>query len=295
MAIQIPRLRKEDTADINVDELEAAEYSEQTYASYGGEIPPNDTILTAYVKAIWWTRTGGGSPMLKVLVIADDNEGELEEYNGLPSWENMGLSAGAKFKWAPFFSHFGFTIRDVKNKIVLASDEDDNIGAPISKIGDFVPGSDESWCRIITSREKYNGAWQAHVQSWLPYEDEEPEETEDEPEVEDDVSWEDQEQEAEEDEDEDEDEDVVEEVPAPPPARRGRAAPAAKAPAAAKTSAKTSNTPAATSTRATAHKPATAASGPAKARAARTASVPSTPTAAKRGRRAAGSSDDPPF
>lgn len=275
----MPKLRKEDVASMDIDELEAAEYSDQQFSSYDGEVPPKDTILTAFVSKIWWTRTNNNDPMIKVLIEAGENEGDLEEYNGLPCWENMALTTGAKFKWAPFLDHFGLTIRDVKNKTVVAA-EDDSIGAPVEKIGTFVPGSDESWCRIIIARERYEGEWQAHVGGWLPYdEDEEPEEVDDE-------ADEAEDEELEEEEDDIEEEEEVEDEPEPP-ARTRRAAPGrAKAREAAKPAATARKTPAATTSRASARKPATAASGTARAKA--SAARPA------RGRRAA-DTDEPPF
>lgn len=272
----MPKLRKQDVADINVDELEEAEYSGGSYAKYSGEIPPADTVLTAYVKSMWWTLTQNDDAMIKVLVIADENTGDEEEFNGLPIWENMALTTGAKFKWAPFFEQFGITVQDLKDKkgnsrVVVAAEDDPNMGAPIEKIGNFTPGSDESWCRVITSREKYNGNWQAHVAEWLDYE--EPDEDADEEEPEEDL--EDEETEDTEEE-EDEQDDDVEEEETPPPARGRR------------TAAKASKAAPATPPRSTARKAAPARSGAAKA----TAAAP----ARGRGKRAAsGSADEPPF
>jgi hypothetical protein len=277
----MPKLRAADVADIDPDELENAEYSEGSYTSYSGDIAPADTVLRAYVKNIWWTRANPkpgeevGSPMLKVLVIADGNEGELEEYDGMPMWENMVLTSAAKFKWHPFFEHFGISIRDVKankagkSNVVVSAEEDDRGQSVVEKIGSFVPGedSDEAWCRVVTTREKYEGNWQAHVGVWLDYDEDEEGEEPEEPE----------EPEEEEPEEEPEEEDEPEEEPEEVQPARGR-----------RTAAKASRTAPATPARSTARKPAPSRSAPAKGRA---------PAPAKRGRgrSAAGSSDDPPF
>lgn len=262
----MPKLRAEDTADLDVEELEDAEYSTEQFTSYKGDIPEDDTVLRAYVKAMWWTKTSNGSSMIKVLVEADENEDELEEYNGLPCWENMALTTGAKFKWAPFLEHFGLTIRDVKSKTIVAA-EDDNIGAPITKIATFVPGSDESWCRIVVSREKYEGKWQAHVREWLEYDEDEDEGGPDD--------------ESEEDIDE---EPETEDEPEPAPAPRGR-----------RTAAKASKPAAAPESPRGARKPAPSRSGPQKSAPARSA-APEKPAAQVRGRgRRAAASDEPPF
>src|ERR1700691_4350988 len=141
----MPKLKVDDK-ELNVKELEAAEFKEgESYTSYDGDIPPKDTVLRSYVKKMWWTYTGNDDPMLKVLVESGENEGDDEQYDGLPMWENMALTAGAKFKWAPFLEWAGLTIRDVKTKTIVEDEDDPNMGAPITKIGDFEPGSEESW------------------------------------------------------------------------------------------------------------------------------------------------------
>jgi hypothetical protein len=123
-------------------------------------------MVLARVDKIWWTYSGNDDPMLKVLCVAEDNPEPLDEYDGLPMWENMVLTSGAKFKWAPFLEHFGLTIRDVRNKIMVDA-EDDNQGAPVTKIGSLVIGSDDCLFVAVVTKEKYQGKWQAHVAEWL--------------------------------------------------------------------------------------------------------------------------------
>jgi hypothetical protein len=172
----VPTLKLEDD-EFDIDALEAAEYdpdAEVQFEKYSGEQPEADTILRAYLKSMWLTYTAekpdgsGGDPMLKLLVVAAENTGTEAEFDGLPIWENLALTPASKFKWKPFIDHFGLTLKQIKTKMVVA-DDDDNVGAPITKIDKFVPGSDESWCRIVTSREKYQGNWQTHVGRWLEY------------------------------------------------------------------------------------------------------------------------------
>lgn len=252
----MPRI-KVDKDELDVAALEEAEWTESEFDTYEGNIPPKGTILNAYVKTMWWSHTQAGDGMLKILIIADENEGELKEYDGLTIWENLALSPGAKFKWKPFIDHFGITLRDIQTKMVAKGAEDHpTFGAELSKVGTFEPGSESSWCRVITSRERYDDAWQAHVFKWLDFltvdeDEEEPEEIEDE-----------------ELDEELEEEEEEEAEPEPAPARRTRTA-----------------KPIARSARTTA-KPA--------ARGTRTAST--TPRAAKPARRAAKPADDePPF
>src|SRR5579872_7355990 len=218
----MPKLKVDD-ADLNVDELEEAEYTEST--RYHGEIPPKGTILTGRITKMWWTYTQSETedPMLVVLFVAEDNTGKNAKFNGLPIWERLPLTVKAKFKWAPFFEVIGITIRDVKTKTVVEAEDDPRFGAPITKIATFEPGEDVSWVRVVTGTHRYEGALQVDADVWMEYED--PEESDAE------------------DEETEEPEDVeVEEEPEPEePAARGRtgrrtaaatpAKPAAKTPA----------------------------------------------------------------
>jgi hypothetical protein len=114
--------------------------------------------------------------MLKILFVAEGNEGDEAEYDGLPVWENYSLIPTMKFKWAPFLDCLGLTIRDVMKKTFVEDEEDGTRGQPITKIGNsWKPNTDEAWCSIVTGHHKYQGEWQTDVDVWMPYEDEEPE------------------------------------------------------------------------------------------------------------------------
>ncbi len=295
----MPKLR------VGADELdvaanEEAEYSDGDFESYDGLIPPGDTKLTAYVKSMWKTKDKNGKYMLKVLVVAADNVGEEAEYDGLPMWGNYSIIPKAKFKWAPFFDQFGITVLDAKNKTYTEDEEDEQFGWPITKIGTFKPGSEASWCRVITKLgHNQEGDPRAEVKNWLDYE--EPEDLEDEAEPEDeDTEDEEYEEELEDTEDEEQEEDDEQEEEAEeeeepvPPARGGRRTAAAR-PATARGAAKTAAAkPAAKGRTAPAEptrQPAARRTAPA-----RSASAKAAPAATRgKGRRAAAAQDEPPF
>jgi len=311
----MPKLRKADVDDIDADALDEATYSTEEYDSYDGETPPVGILLRAYVKRMWWTRTqekpggGGDDPMLKVLVVAGDNDGDRAKYNGCPFWLNLALIKSVKFRWGPMFEHFGLTMREVTTKTYVESltDTSDPNGAKVQRIGTFKPGEDQdgAWCTILTGQEAYNGSMQPRVKAWLDYEayeegaedgdGDEPEEPEDEYYDEDsdeadeyDEADEDYDEDEEGDEDEDEDEDEEPEEPEETP-RRGRAAPARSA-RGARTASKAA--PARTGSRA---RPA-AAKAPASARTGSRARPAAAATSTRgRGRGAAAKSDEPPF
>ena len=188
----MPKLKITDD-ELDVNDLEDAEYEDRDFETYDGEQPPKGTVLRGYIKNVWYTFTKNDDPMLKVLFIADGNEGDEEQYNGLPVWENLALIRSVKFRWQPFFDTFGLSIRLVKTKTIIA-EEDESQGAPIQKIGTWKPGEDAR-CKIITGREKYGENWNTKIGKWLS--DEEPEDPE-----------------------EDEFEEEEEEEPAPPPRTR---------------------------------------------------------------------------
>src|SRR5215469_128447 len=100
----MPKLRRADVEDIDAAELDEATYSTEEYDSYEGEVPPIGTLLRGYIKRMWWTRTqpkpdgSGDDPMLKVLWVAAEIEGEDEEFNGCPFWLNYALIKSVKFR-----------------------------------------------------------------------------------------------------------------------------------------------------------------------------------------------------
>ena len=281
------KLRKDEIADLDVADLDAAEYSESDFDSYSGRIPDDNTELYGYVAAMWWCRTAekddgtGLDPMIKVLWIAGDNDGDLAEFNGLPVVENLVLVKGAKFRWAPFLNVFGITLKAIKTATYVAEEDDERWGgAPIEKIGNFVPGEDNdaAWSRVITKKRFWNERWTAESKKWLPWEtadgdeSEEVDDSADEEIADEETAEEEYDTEAEdgdeeyEDEGDEEDADEEEAEPEPPargrrpaaparPARSTAAKPAAARPAGRRTAAK----PAAAASSSRGRKPAAAA------------------------------------
>lgn len=322
------KLRKEDVEDLDVAALDAVEYSDSDFQDYDGEVPPIGTELIGYVKRMWWTRTAvkpdgsGDDPMLKILWVSDENEGDEEEYNGLPVWLNAPLIASAKFRWAPFLDCYGLTLRDIKSKTYVEDTEDQN-GAPIERIGNWKPGqdSDAAWSRIVTGRESYNGSWQARAKEWLALDGAEPED----PDAEPDADAEDTEVELFEDADGnlvdaegnyynddgtpmEDPEEAADPDPEPAPARTSgrrasqkptaatgaRSGRSAKAPAAKPAAARTGGRAARSAPAAPARSGRAAAAAP--ARPARSTSTKPAARAGRRGStRAAGSDEEPPF
>jgi hypothetical protein len=172
----MPKMKLTDD-EFDPDELDV-EYEGNQFERYDGDIPKTGTILTARVTKMWWTQSGDGDSMIKALVVAEQNDGSKDEYNGLPVWENLTFITRAAFRYQPFLENFGVTLKEIKNKMMVAND-DDNIGTPIESIGGWEPGSDDALCRIVIKRERYNGEWSARidVDGWMPYEEpDEPEE-----------------------------------------------------------------------------------------------------------------------
>jgi hypothetical protein len=171
----MPKLRAEDIEGIDVDYLDSIEYSTEEFDRYDGDVPPVGLTLSGYTKKIWWTRSAKDDAMLKILWIADENEGDLEEYNGCPFWLNASLIGGAKFKWAPWMEVYGFTLRKVLTTTYVSKKEDQN-GAPVERIGSWKPGaeSDAAWCYIVTDQEPYNGVMRPQVKEWIAWDDFDP-------------------------------------------------------------------------------------------------------------------------
>lgn len=163
----MPKLRVPDD-ELDVKELEDAEYTEGSgdYEDYEGPEPGGKVLVPLYIKKLWWCYTSNEDPMIKVLAIADDTAGR---FSGWPVWDNIALTAGAKFRWQPFLDAFGFTLRDIKGKIMVGEEED--LGDPIEKIGTWQPGEDQdgAYARVLTKREKYQGNWSTKIDTWLKY------------------------------------------------------------------------------------------------------------------------------
>jgi hypothetical protein len=176
-------LMKLNDDDFDPEELDVDYETGKSYTKYDGEIARTGTILSARVAKGWWTESADGDPMLKIVVEAEQNEGDDEEYDGMPAWENLVFKPSAAFKYGPFLEFFGITLKDIKKKMMVEKDDDPKNGTPIISIGGWKFGSDDALCRYVVSRERYKGKWQAHVQEWLPWDeaDEEPEEEEEAP------------------------------------------------------------------------------------------------------------------
>jgi hypothetical protein len=300
------------TSEFNIAELEEADYNESDdFESYDGELPPSDTVLTGYIKSMWWTMTGSNKRMFKILFVAADNEEDEAEFDGLPIWDNPFFSPDGKFRWKPFIDNFGVTLTDIQKKLYLEPEENDHprFGSVVERVGTLVPGGDTAWARVLTKIGfDQEGNRRVEIKKWLPLEDEdeivdeeEPEDEEEPPEDPEDYDDSDDSDEEEEDEDyeeEDEEEDEEEEEPEPP--KRGRR----PAPAAAKAAAKPGASPGA-SAKARAAKTAPARGGRAAAAPARGAKPAATrgtrttttkPASATRGRRTAQPPQkEPPF
>ena len=297
-AVTIPKL-KLTKSEFNPDELDV-EYDDSSYDTYTGEIPKTGTILLFRCTKAWWTYAADETPMMKILSTAEQGENGTEEYDGLTVWDNLPFKPSAAFKYGPWLDVNGLTLQDVfKNTFV--ADDDDNVGAPIEKIGDWEPDSDTALYQIVIKRDRFDGEWSAKAKQYLPLDDDELDEE--------DEADEDEEPDEDNDDDEEEEEDDEEEEDEPEPPTRGKRSRAAAAPSPAKPATRT-RTAAARGSKAPAAKPAAPASGrvsrtAAKAPAAKapatrrgTAAKPATASSApaKAGRKGrAAQSDDPPF
>ncbi len=147
---------------------------ESTFKRYTGEIPRNGTILIARVTKMWWTQSRAGDPQIYLMAFAEQNTGELKQFNGLPIRERLTFIPDAAFRYMNFLNNFGLTTKDIFNKMDVEQ-EPDNIGDIINSIADWVVGSDDALCRIALVRDRYDpDELKAKVdkEGWLPLDDE---------------------------------------------------------------------------------------------------------------------------
>lgn len=152
----------------NIDALDEAEVSDD-YVEYDGPVAPKNTILAGHLKKLWASQSKNGDLMLTNLFIADGNEGDKKQYNGMPLFDRVTFTPKAKFHWQPWLSAFGVTLAQIKGKTDVA-DEDEKNGSPVNKIGKFRPGEDAK-CRVLAGRSKYEGEYRNEVSKWLPAEE----------------------------------------------------------------------------------------------------------------------------
>jgi len=162
------KMKWEDLDDEELDNIDYDPDAEDAFAPYDGEIPPANTLLDGIVKKMWATKSKNGNPMLKVLWVAESNEGEKKMYNGLPIWHYVVLTKESAFSWKPFLAAFDLTVSDIKNKMSVEPDEDGNNGKVVLKIGaKFKPGEKAARVRVLTKREMYQDNPQARVSKFL--------------------------------------------------------------------------------------------------------------------------------
>lgn len=169
----MPRMKFEDD-DFDEKELDVP-YDGPQFERYRGDIPKTGTVLTARVTKGWWLVNEDGEQQTKLIVVAEQNNGSLAEFNGLPTWETLTWETRASGRYMPFLMNFGLTTRDVKRKLFV-DDKDDNIGTPIQSIGGLEIGSDDFLCQIVIFRDWYDqgrgqGEWRSKIDwdGWLPY------------------------------------------------------------------------------------------------------------------------------
>lgn len=165
-------------SDFDVDELDV-EWSESDYQDYTGKQPPTGTVLRGGIQKMWWTYTANDDPMIKMLWVAAGNTGETAEYNGLPVWDNIVFTPKAAFKYGPFLQVLGLTLKQIQTQLFVA-DDDDNVGAPIEKIGKVAPGTSATECGIVTKRRKWNDEWQVNIGKLIEQPEAEEDDEEDE-------------------------------------------------------------------------------------------------------------------
>src|SRR5215472_289933 len=158
-------------------------YDGSGFERYTGDIPKTGTILRVRVTKMWWTSAEDGTSMTKLIAVAENNNGSLAEFNGLPTWEYLTWKPSANFRYQPFLECFDISLVDIKKRMQVEAN-DDNIGTPIISIGDWEVGSDDAVAKIVIKKDFYREAqeWRSKVDldGWIPIEDgdEEPEEDE---------------------------------------------------------------------------------------------------------------------
>jgi hypothetical protein len=177
-------------ADFDVDELDVDYDERDDIIEYDGPQPKSRMELPGRIKNMWYTRSSNGNPMFKLVFEAETaGNRELGAYDGCPIWDNIVFTPGAAFRYQPFLTLFGLSLRDIKSRMDLEEDES-RLGRKVLSIGTWEPGGDDAMCTVKVKTEMYEEERQVRVARYLPHpagassgldefaedEDEEPEE-----------------------------------------------------------------------------------------------------------------------
>lgn len=163
--------------EFDVDDLDTDDWEDGGYEEYDGEDPPKNTKLLGRVTKIWKTESSNGDVMFKTIFVAEGNTGGKAQYNGWTGWDNITFVKTAAFRYQPFLLAFDLRVADVKSKMDF-DEEEEKLGQRVNSIADWVPGSADSWCYIITKRDRYGEEWTTKIKTYEPGEPPEPEEDE---------------------------------------------------------------------------------------------------------------------
>jgi hypothetical protein len=161
--------------EFDVDDLDTDDWEDGGYEEYEGEDPPKNTKLLGRVTKIWKTESSNGDVMFKTIFVAEGNEGKLAQYNGWTGWDNITFVKTAAFRYQPFLLAFDLRVSDVKSKMDF-DEEAERMGQRVNSISDWVPGSADSWCYVITKRDRFGEEWTTKIKTYEPGEEPEPEE-----------------------------------------------------------------------------------------------------------------------
>jgi hypothetical protein len=165
-------------AEFDVDDLDVDDWEDGGYEEYEGEDPPKNVHLLGRVTKVWKTESSNGDVMFKSIFTAEGNTGKLAQYNGWTGWDNITFVKTAAFRYQPFLLAFNLSVRDIKNKMDVGDEE--KMGDRIESIADWRPGSDDSWCYIVTKRERFGDEWTTKIKTYEPGEPPEDEDEEEE-------------------------------------------------------------------------------------------------------------------
>lgn len=111
---------------ISEEDLEGVE------ASYNGEMPPANTLMSGVLSKIFLTHDHENKPMFKVLYKAVGGD-----YDGFPAWVNVSIKPSAAFVWGPFLEDvLHVSVEDLNSRTKVDRTNPRPAGLPVTSIGD---------------------------------------------------------------------------------------------------------------------------------------------------------------
>lgn len=144
---------------LSLDQTAADNASSQ----YIGTLPPARSVMPGRISRLYFAKTTGGAPMLKVLVETTDGA-----YKGFNAWDNIPLTNEAAFKWGPVLAVLGITADELNKRGIQMSPVSTDVGSEVTAIGGKTADKLNYLCEWGVTYRMYEGVQQTDIAAIRP-------------------------------------------------------------------------------------------------------------------------------